>query len=234
MSRPQARLELVLGIAVGSLFGLWRLVPTPSNPASASWSDLDFWYRLVGPGAATLAAVRVGALGGALWLLAVCLLQLVSERSVGRSLRPIADRVVPVALRRFAGVSLSAGLLVAPPLVDGGVDAPGTASMRPMPDEATSSTTVTATTVPTAPATQATPVVVEPSRDHYVVARSESFWSIAADRVGEALRRTPTESEVLAYWERLIEANRARLVDPGNADLLFAGQLLTLPLLADP
>ncbi len=229
MSRPEARLKIVLGVAVGSLLGLWRLTPTQSNPASASWSDLDFWYRSVGPGAATLAAVRVGALAVALCLLVVCVLQLVSERSVGRSLRPIADRVVPAALRRFAGVSLSAGLLVAPPLVDGGGDAPGTASMRPMPDEATSTTSVTATTDPVAPASPATPVVGEPSLDHYVVSRSESFWSIAADRMGEALRRSPTDSEVLAYWERLIDANRLRLVDPGNADLLFAGQLLTLP-----
>ena len=81
MSRPEARLKIVLGIAVGSLLGLWRLTPTQSNPASASWSDLDFWYRSVGPGAATLAAVRVGALAVALCLLVVCVLQLVSAFS---------------------------------------------------------------------------------------------------------------------------------------------------------
>jgi nucleoid-associated protein YgaU len=31
------------------------------------------------------------------------------------------------------------------------------------------------------------------------------------------------------YWRRLIDANRDRLVDPGNPDLLLPGQELVLP-----
>jgi nucleoid-associated protein YgaU len=40
---------------------------------------------------------------------------------------------------------------------------------------------------------------------------------------------TPPEREVARYWRRLVEANRDRLVDPGNPDLLRPGQTLTLP-----
>ena len=238
MSRPLARLATVLGVAVGSLLGLLRFSPTESSPPSGSWSDLDAWYRTVGPGAATLAAVRVVALVVALWLVVACVLQLVAAVPVGRVLRPLADRVAPAGLRWLAGASLSTGLLVASPLIGGGSDGPGTATMHPMPDEGpttsttspTSTTTTTAVTgVPAVPATPGAPAAVEPGLDDYVVSRSESFWSIAADRMAEALRRPPTPREVQAYWERLIEVNRERLVDPGNADLLYAGQVLALP-----
>jgi hypothetical protein len=34
---------------------------------------------------------------------------------------------------------------------------------------------------------------------------------------------------VLAYWDRLVALNRSRLVDPSNADLIYAGQVFILP-----
>ena len=37
------------------------------------------------------------------------------------------------------------------------------------------------------------------------------------------------EAAVARYWESLVELNRSRLADPGNADLLFAGQVMLLP-----
>ena len=35
--------------------------------------------------------------------------------------------------------------------------------------------------------------------------------------------------EVTTYWRALIEANRDRLVDPSNPDLLYPDQVLRLP-----
>lgn len=242
MSRALGRVGIVLGVSTGSLVGLLGLAPAASNPASASWSDLDAWYRSVGPGAATVGAVRVGALVVALWLLVACALQLVAAVPVGRVLQPLADRVAPAALRGLAGASLTAGLLVASPLIGGGSDAPGTATMHPMPDEVPATDTTTTTTAMTVPSTSVpgpavsatpavpvVPAVPDAGSEDYVVSRSESFWSIAADRIEEVLHRPPTEPEVRVYWGRLIEANRERLVDPGNADLLYAGQTLALP-----
>jgi nucleoid-associated protein YgaU len=57
-----------------------------------------------------------------------------------------------------------------------------------------------------------------------VVEPGDSFWSIAEDVVGGERER-----EVGRYWRTLVEANRSRLVDPANPDLLVPGQELTLP-----
>lgn len=68
---------------------------------------------------------------------------------------------------------------------------------------------------PAPPAGEATSWVVEPG---------DSFWSIAEDVVGGERERA-----VGRYWRTLVEANRSRLVDPANPDLLVPGQELTLP-----
>jgi hypothetical protein len=66
--------------------------------------------------------------------------------------------------------------------------------------------------------------------DEWVVEFGDSFWSIAEDAMGEATPgREPTEAEVAGYWGLLIAANRDRLADPGNPDLLLPGQRLVVP-----
>lgn len=59
----------------------------------------------------------------------------------------------------------------------------------------------------------------------WIVDTGDSLWSIAAETLRE---RHPgaSDREVARYWSRLLEANRARLVDPGNPDLLVPGQEL--------
>lgn len=63
----------------------------------------------------------------------------------------------------------------------------------------------------------------------WTVERGDHFWHIAERTRGAQLGRPPTERETTAYWRALVAANRDRLVDPANPDLLFAGQELTLP-----
>lgn len=80
-----------------------------------------------------------------------------------------------------------------------------------------------------APAPAPAPTAV-PQDDEWVVAMGDSFWSIAEEAVAEAAPgRAPTGDEVTAYWARLVDANRHRLADPGNPDLLLPGQRLALP-----
>jgi hypothetical protein len=55
------------------------------------------------------------------------------------------------------------------------------------------------------------------------------MWGKAAAVLTDAWRRPPTDAEVVPYWQALIEANRARLADPANPDLIFAGQSFELP-----
>lgn len=57
----------------------------------------------------------------------------------------------------------------------------------------------------------------------------EHFWSIAAEVVSRSSATPFDERAVAAYWVRLIEANRSRLRDPGNPDLLMPGTVLVLP-----
>ncbi|MDQ3979133.1 MAG: LysM peptidoglycan-binding domain-containing protein, partial [Actinomycetota bacterium] len=57
----------------------------------------------------------------------------------------------------------------------------------------------------------------------------ESFWSIAEDVLGDAWGRPATDAEIVPYWQVLIETNRAVLVDEANPDLIFPGQVFTVP-----
>jgi hypothetical protein len=63
----------------------------------------------------------------------------------------------------------------------------------------------------------------------WLVGPGDSFWSIAADVLTSPGGNPPGERDVGRYWRRLIDANRARLVDRGNPDLLLPGQELVLP-----
>jgi nucleoid-associated protein YgaU len=63
----------------------------------------------------------------------------------------------------------------------------------------------------------------------WVVTFGDSFWSIAADVLTAPGGPPPTERDISRYWRRLVDANRAGLVDPGNPDLLVPGQRLTIP-----
>jgi hypothetical protein len=75
------------------------------------------------------------------------------------------------------------------------------------------------------PAPVAVPVVGET----WTVARGESFWSIARSVIGTRTGRTPTNAEIAAFWRPLVGANTGRLARRGNADLLFAGQVIAVP-----
>jgi LysM domain len=62
----------------------------------------------------------------------------------------------------------------------------------------------------------------------WTVEAGDSFWSIAAETLAQA-GEAPNDRRVIGYWRRLVAANRDRLLDPGNADLLVPGQELVLP-----
>lgn len=63
----------------------------------------------------------------------------------------------------------------------------------------------------------------------HVVRPGDHLWGIAEEQVALRLGRAPTDREVHGYWRALIDANRDRLVVPGDPDLIMPGQVLTLP-----
>jgi hypothetical protein len=65
------------------------------------------------------------------------------------------------------------------------------------------------------------------------VEAGESLWSIARDALADRWDRAPSEAEVHDYWQELVEHNRAGLADPDNPDLIFPGDEIGLPGIAD-
>ncbi|HUF33475.1 MAG TPA: hypothetical protein VMN58_09745 [Acidimicrobiales bacterium] len=61
------------------------------------------------------------------------------------------------------------------------------------------------------------------------VGPGDHLWSVAARLLEESWGRSVTEDEVAPYWRTVVEANADRLVEPSNADLIFPGQILTVP-----
>jgi nucleoid-associated protein YgaU len=57
----------------------------------------------------------------------------------------------------------------------------------------------------------------------------DDLWTIAHNVQSLSTGRTPTEQETAAYWTQLVAANRDRLAEPDNPDLIFSGQIIHLP-----
>jgi hypothetical protein len=57
----------------------------------------------------------------------------------------------------------------------------------------------------------------------------DHLWGIAASHLQGQLGATPSDTDIADYWRRLIDANRDRLADPGNPDLIYPGQEFVLP-----
>ncbi len=89
----------------------------------------------------------------------------------------------------------------------------------------------------TAPADESPVVSSAASVDHptdlWTVAPGDTFWSIAAEVIGDELGRAPEDDEIIPYWSMVIDANVDRLVDPGNPDLIYPDQEFVLPPVPD-
>ncbi|MDQ3642185.1 MAG: LysM peptidoglycan-binding domain-containing protein, partial [Actinomycetota bacterium] len=77
-------------------------------------------------------------------------------------------------------------------------------------------------------------VPLAPERDtaaaaQWTVKPGECFWSIADRVLTERLGRSPSDAEIVPYWQRLIDANRHELVQRDNPDLVLPGQGFTVP-----
>jgi hypothetical protein len=61
------------------------------------------------------------------------------------------------------------------------------------------------------------------------VAPGDHLWSIASATLTAAWGYTPSVSDIGSYWWQVVTANRASLPNPADIDLLFAGDVVTLP-----
>lgn len=86
---------------------------------------------------------------------------------------------------------------------------------------------------PAVPAAAPSPASA-PSPATWTVRPGDHFWNIAERLLSNGLQRPVTDAEIEPYWRLLVEANRDRLLDPENPDLLFEGQRLGVPPLPVP
>ena len=64
------------------------------------------------------------------------------------------------------------------------------------------------------------------TESNHVVRRGDSLWSIAEAHLKLSAPGTPTS--VVDYWKRVVAANGA-VLRSGNPDLIFPGEVVTLP-----
>lgn len=235
MTGLRLRMAAVLALAALTLAGL---VAAGSGalaaPPTGSWATAVAWYEQVGAERAAVVVLRLLAMVGVAWLLVGATLQLVASVSLRQEVQRVADALSPAMLRRVAhgvaSLSVTAGLGVPSVAAMPADDPPGTAVMQVLEEAAEPTTTIPPTPPATAPAAIPVPAPARAAvEEEVVVEAGDSFWSLAADVIAEARGAVPGDREVVEYWQRLIAANRARLVDPANPDLLFPGQTLTLP-----
>jgi nucleoid-associated protein YgaU len=200
---------LALAVWLLSSVGHGALAPPPGSPSQ--WSA---WAGGRSTADAAMAVSRLVALGLGWYLLVATVAGAVLRLLQFDAAVAVADALTVPAVRRLLQAALGAGVVlvtVAPVAADAPSARPPV--MHKLVDDP-----------PSAPVPAPAPEPA-PTPDTWVVRPGDHFWSIAARTLGP----DASEAEVAAYWRRLVDANRGRLHDADNADLVFPGQVFDLP-----
>jgi nucleoid-associated protein YgaU len=74
------------------------------------------------------------------------------------------------------------------------------------------------------------PAVSTPAPATWTVRPGDHLWSIAAATLTAAHPDDPPDEEaVAAYWWQVVTVNRPHLPNPADIDLLYPGDVVTLP-----
>jgi hypothetical protein len=222
---------LLGAIAVLTLAGRGALA-APSILDPAAWGP---WAA--GRDALTIAftVLRLLTLALAWYLLGATVIGGVARLARWRRLVAVADVLTVPAVRRLLQSALGLGLATAALSV--GSPSTGPATQPPTAATLTMTAEVDAARVVMTPLTDAgetmTPVaqppVPPPAAEEWTAEQGDHFWSIAERILARAWGRSPTDAEVVAYWDRLVAVNADRLADPGNPDLIYPGQTFEVP-----
>ncbi|HVE47911.1 MAG TPA: hypothetical protein VNA57_14340 [Acidimicrobiales bacterium] len=80
---------------------------------------------------------------------------------------------------------------------------------------------------PASPDPPAPALELQPAR--WEIRAGQHLWVVAEAVLSSAWQRPPTDAEVDPYWRHLVETNRSILRDRSNPDLVYPGQVLTIP-----
>lgn len=237
--RPTLSIAVLAG-AVLVLHGAGHPLSPPTLRSPGRWTA---WAAGQEPLVVAFSVARLVALVVACYLLGVTVLGAVARLAHAARVASVLDRVTVGPVRRMLAASLSVSVVTvgaatvaripnarpaaAVATYDTGPSTSTTAPpTAPGAAEADAAATVTMHRLPDVPAAEpASPVPA----GHWTVEPGQCFWSIAEAVLARARGTPPTEVETVAYWHRLIDANRAGLADPGNPDLVFPGQVLAVP-----
>lgn len=232
---------LLLAVALGGqALGQATLAP-PTLTDPASWAT---WASGRAPLEATFAVLGLLVVVLAWYLLAATTLATGARLWGDRRLISVIDLVTLPVIRRSVHAALGVGLVGTS--VVGVAVGPG--PDRPVPSVAIASVPVAAMDSPEDEIEEQPPVMrllpdegsgadtiatsptSGPAESEWEVRPGDHLWSVAV-RVLQSAGTDPSSDGVVAeYWHRLIEANTDRFADPGNPDLIFPGQILTLPI----
>jgi len=218
----------VLGVLHVLGRGPLRAPPVTRPGALAAWLDHESAAPLA------FSAVRLAAMGLAWYLLATTLAGLVARLAGSARWSAAVDACSPGVVRRLvhgaAGLSVGATITGTPAAAWAAVDGQPTPAspvpiMRQLPSDPSSAPV--AAPPATAPPATAPPATASPAS--WVIRPGDNLWSVALTTLARARGWAPTDAEVDRYWAGLIAANRARLANREDPDLVFPGQVFQLP-----
>ena len=186
-------------------------------PLAGGWHGLVRWADGRDAAVIVMAMLRIVAIGAGAYLALITVAGAVVRCAGNRRALRVVDRVtVPMVRRLLGGITALTLLTATAASASPRVDAPSIVPLDPA--------------RPTAPSAPPSPrPVTPPAPREWSVAPGDNFWAIAVSVLQHAWHRPPTDAEVVPYWHALIDRNRSRLRDPGNPDLIYPGQVLTIP-----
>lgn len=258
-ARPALALAAWVVLLAAGIVTLHRVGGPLAPPPVSAPDQLGQWLAQRQPAEAAFAVVRLVALAMGWYLLAVTMAGTLARLAGVPVAVWAADCLSAPALRRLLngalGMSMAATVLAGspalgaaagahdgPPVVsaprpvaDGGSAPPVT--MRRLPDDDPGHARETMEGLPPAPTPAPVPSGGEDAPDiptTWTVQPGDHFWGVAERTLTVAWGRAPADAETGPYWRVMVAGNRDRLRDPGNADLLFPGQVLVVPAAPPP
>ncbi|MGI8758101.1 MAG: LysM peptidoglycan-binding domain-containing protein [Acidimicrobiales bacterium] len=228
---------VLLAVAFGTAAAARGPLTPPPLTDPGSWAA---WAGGRTPLQAAFAVLGMVVMALAWYLLAVTVLTVAARLWGARRLLSLAELLTLPVVRRSLhaaiGLSLTSSALGSPaPVLIGIASASGGAGVADSatfpPPEGGSGPPPASPVMRRLPDGQAGPSVGEPAPapTDWEVRPGDHLWSVAARTMAEAWGNAVSDEEVTPYWLEVVEANRDRLVDPGNTDLIVPGQILVLP-----
>lgn len=231
-----------LGATLAGLIAVGETLPSPPVTEPSAWGQ---WFAAQPAVVAVFGLVRLLAIGFGGYLLASILVGTLARLLRAARLVRLADALTLPMVRRListaVGVSIATaamtglrddevwqtdGTVVTAEMAHTGEAGVGMASLGDADDAGVTMALSDAEGGEGAPAqasedSEAARTVTAATGDH--------LWGLAAQALSDHRGAAPSDDEVMGYWQRLIEANRERLADPANPDLIYPGQEFVLP-----